>query len=77
MGPTKSVCETHCIVIAEDKRSSQPNLDLVSGTLLTVYQDFSRSVHIPEILLFFQVICMVCEWPSFFHGAARSAFLRC
>ena len=39
MGPTKSVCETHCIVIAEDKRSSQPNLDLVSGTLLTVYQD--------------------------------------
>ena len=49
-----------------NKKSPQPNLDLVSGTLLTVLRDFSQSIHILEIPLIFLLICMVCEWSAFF-----------
>ena len=47
------------IFVACDKRSPQPSLDLVGGTLLTVLQDFSRSVHILGIPVFFRLICLV------------------
>ena len=47
-------------LFAGDKSSPQPNLDLASNTLLTVWQNFSRSVHILEIPLFFRLICIVC-----------------
>ena len=33
--------------IAGDRRSPQPNLDLVSSIFITAWSDFSQSVHIP------------------------------
>ena len=49
------------IVIAGDKRSPQPNLDLISSTLLTLLRDLSQSIHILGIAMFFPLICM---WPK-------------
>ena len=62
---------------AGNKRSPQPNLDLVSGTLLTVLRDFSRSVHILEIPLIFQLVCMVCGWSAFLTVVQGQLFSRC